>query len=254
MSDTAILPHTDVTSSSSGPNVMSAGNAAFSAQSSPAHQAWNSDDDSETSSDEGEGVFFGTHSAGEASYLAKVSIASPLPLTTSKERASRMSGRVKRDSREFHRRKTLCLSLGHNVEDDAEKVWEGGFYEKDSRTSQQPEEGETTSNLVDSLSTIRLEDSASPVRTTSPSPSCAGESSYGGSSEGEDSDKENTIHPHAAVDEEEVGEEQGCDYLPITLGMQTQDTESEDEGRLLSRSRTHISGRSQYGQHEAVRL
>lgn len=66
--------------------------------------------DSDSSDDEG--VFFGSHTEHEQQYLSKLTLSTPSP--------AKIIHRRKRDSREFHRRKTICFPEGV-------KQWEGGL-------------------------------------------------------------------------------------------------------------------------------
>ena len=89
------------------------------------------------SSDDEDGVFIGDHQDVEAALALKLSLLSPsgpAPTPGSSRRHSTRSAPStlkKRDSREFHRRKTILWPLKGNVgKDDERKVWEGGFYER----------------------------------------------------------------------------------------------------------------------------
>ena len=92
--------------------------------------------DSSASEDDEDGVFLGKHRSDEVSLLDKLSLLSPSATTSlSRKHSSRSepSSLKKRDSREFHRRRTILLPLSANTVDgegSEKKVWGGGFYEK----------------------------------------------------------------------------------------------------------------------------
>lgn len=78
-----------------------------------------SDDD-----DEG-GVFFGKHSEAESRFLANVSrtppLQSPSPPSKGSRRQSRLVSRLRKDSTEFHRRKTMLLAPPAIVDDEQQE-------------------------------------------------------------------------------------------------------------------------------------
>lgn len=80
-----------------------------------------SSDDSE---DDDGGVFFGKHSEAESRFLANVSrptpLTSPSPPSKGSRRQSRLVSRLRKDSTEFSRRKTM-LHLPVSVEEDEEQ-------------------------------------------------------------------------------------------------------------------------------------
>ncbi|RXK41492.1 hypothetical protein M231_01200 [Tremella mesenterica] len=80
--------------------------------------------DTDNSSDEEGGVYFGSHDPEEENHLAKLSsLPSPLPPSPSnRPRLSRLTRVKKRDSREFLRRKTLLLSGKENRDSESQDI------------------------------------------------------------------------------------------------------------------------------------
>lgn len=87
--------------------------------------------DSDSSSEDEAGIFFGQHTDAESRFLAKLSGSStPSPSTPKcKRRQSRLVSRLRRDSTEFHRRKTMVFPIHGRSEDEEDQ--ENNEEEKD---------------------------------------------------------------------------------------------------------------------------
>lgn len=90
---------------------------------------------SDDSDDDDGGVFFGKHSEAESRFLANISRTapprSPSPPSKRSRRQSRLVSRLRKDSTEFHRRKTVLLAPP--VEEDGEQQGEQSMQERYQR-------------------------------------------------------------------------------------------------------------------------
>jgi hypothetical protein len=95
-----------------------------------ADQTIDAGSDSDSSSDDDAGIFFGQRTDAESCFLAKLSGSStpspsPSPSTPNcKRRQSRLVSRLRRDSTEFHRRKTMLFPMpvhDHAVDNEDEE-------------------------------------------------------------------------------------------------------------------------------------
>lgn len=175
-----------------------------------------------SSDDDEAGVFFGAHKPSEQKIVAALSRSIPpspaqhdLSRAAAAPRRSSLLNRVrKRDSREFLRRKTLLLP-GTPQQPAAEKVWEGGFYEKEAEPGAVEPEVELMSSSSSSLPSRNDEvptdhDSLQTDSLTSLETSMEDSSSSFASEEDElEIDKENLMEPEVYQEEEDIDE-----YIP----------------------------------------
>lgn len=179
-----------------------------------------------SSSDDEAGVFFGAHKPFESKIVSALSKSIPSsPATHDLSRAagprrSSLINRVrKRDSREFLRRKTLLLP----GTPQADKAWEGGFYERDAQVEAGPSSGSPT--VLDSEDVVADFDSLHLDSFTS-SLSSGGETLSTAASDDESTgddehDKENIEEPEVYLEQEQEEEyvPPPRESVPISVGF-----------------------------------
>lgn len=192
------------------------------------------------SSDDEAGVFFGAHNPVERKIVASLSRSIPSSPASrnlssiAEPRRSSLANRVKkRDSREFLRRKTsLHGSPDRSVV--AEKVWEGGFFEKhveEEEVAEEPEAGPSTLPPPEN-STMMIDLEGLDIPPSELASFNADEEAYRNDSytDDEETDKEN------ALPETYYGSEDEDVYIPateegaqraLTLGFDSEQPDSE---------------------------
>jgi hypothetical protein len=209
--------------------------------------------DSDSSSDEEGGIFFGQHTEAESRFLAKLSGVSPSPSPPKpkcKRRQSRLVSRLRRDSTEFHRRNTMVFPIQKFDEEDNEEENDLSRME-DSKIQERyqqevsllqispsafrsPHSSFVTSRRMDKASTARRL-TPSPTKFQQPEPEASDSSSESDAaldSGNEESDKENSFMPGEVAGESEGIEEEAS--MVITMGMSGLDLEfAQTDGEPL---------------------
>jgi hypothetical protein len=209
--------------------------------------------DSDSSSDEEDGIFFGQHTDAESRFLAKLSGVSSSPSPPKpkyKRRQSRLVSRLRRDSTEFHRRNTMVFPIRKIDEEDNEEENDLSRME-DSKIQERYQQEVSLLQISpsafmsphSSFVTSRRTDKASNARRLTPSPTkiqqpepeasdSSSESDVGSDSGNSESDKENSFMPGEVAGESEGIEEEAS--MVITMGMSGLDLEfAQTDGEHL---------------------